>query len=102
MALDVWGTCEKYFFPLCPLETSAVYDGVLFSMKNVRLAISYYSASCCQNIPSITKIRMQFGWSVYFLWQAKDKEEEEPSEEETEEDIEVADETAGGADIIKR
>ncbi|ETE60404.1 Nephrocystin-1, partial [Ophiophagus hannah] len=33
---------------------------------------------------------------------AKDKEEEEPSEEETEEDIEVADETAGGADILKR
>lgn len=45
---------------------------------------------------------MQFGWSVYFLWQAKDKEEEEPSEGETEEDIEVADETAGGADILKR
>ncbi|KAL7987269.1 hypothetical protein Chor_006188 [Crotalus horridus] len=32
---------------------------------------------------------------------AKDKEEE-PSEEETEDDIEVADETAGGANILKR
>ncbi|XP_070590753.1 nephrocystin-1 isoform X2 [Erythrolamprus reginae] len=33
---------------------------------------------------------------------AKDKEEKEPSSEETEEDIEMADETAGGADILKR
>ncbi|XP_025019990.1 nephrocystin-1 isoform X1 [Python bivittatus] len=33
---------------------------------------------------------------------AKDREVEEPSEEETEDDIEVADETAGGVNILKR